>query len=614
MALGDTTRSDALYVDPIASGSATRMLYYNTTTKEIVHGDIPTETLPGGTEYSDYLFWNGSAWNVGTGAVHLGSFAGKLNQSSGAIALGYRAGQTNQAHAAVAIGAEAGASQQGTYAIAIGAFAGQTQQHERSIVLNASGTALTTLNQEACYVKPVRVSTASEILYYNAGSGEVTRGDPTFSDITLATRTYAYFQARDAVFGKFMFTDCADKDAFYRLRISDPTTLFEGSTIYDANALFFDNDVTANASITGPVDAAMTLSVTAASTANQYAARQTHYYAHYQPGKSLCAYFSFSFGAAVAGITRRVGFYDIDPAATHLPRNGVVLEQTIAGLEWRLYRGDGVTVQIAAQAAWNVDPLNGSGPSGVTLDAVNNLLGFVDMEWLGVGRVRVGFFLRGVPVICHTFDNTGISVPYLSSAALPVRYEIRKTANTSATATMRTVCCTILSEGGFEPMGVIRAFQSPVLLLSGMEEKTCIAIRLRNGYSRAMLVPSGVEIISNLGGNFIAYFSVYLWRPSSSSLPSIATWTTVDPMSMVESTTTDLKGTMDGDTSGIAVLLQKGTVSATTKVSFSQVKNALLAAQSAVSVANRDILMIIISNNSTGTNRQYSTIFTWKEI
>jgi hypothetical protein len=371
--------------------------------------------------------------------------------------------------------------------------------------------------------------------------------------------------------------------------------------------------VTANASVTGPVDAAMTLAVTAASTPNQYAARQTHFYAHYQPGKSFCAYFSFCFGAAVAGITRRVGLYDVDNANFNLPLNGVVLEQTAAGLEWRVYQGDGVNVQSAPQASWNVDPLNGLGPSGITLNPTKNLLGFVDLEWLGVGRVRVGFFFDGVPVICHAFNNSNFSVPYLNNPLLPVRYEIRKTANSAATASMRTVCCTILSEGGYDPIGVNRTFQSPTALeLSGAEVKSCLAIRLRSAYPRAILSPLAIEVVSNLGGNAIAFYSVYLWRPSSASTPSGASWFDVDTYSMAEYTTTDLYTQMTSDT-GISVLIEKGSVTFTTRTAFSTINNALLIAQSSVDRSNRDILVVVIDNNSTGTNRRYSALFSWKE-
>jgi hypothetical protein len=433
-----------------------------------------------------------------------------------------------------------------------------------------------------------------------------------------------------------MLTDSADKDAFYRLRTSIPATLYEGNTIYDQNLLYFDNDVTAGASITGPgSNAAMTLTLDAGSTVDEYAARQTHFYAHYQPGKSFLGYFSFCFGAAVNGVARRVGMYDVDiPANANRPLNGILFEQTFSGLYWMIYKGDG-TVPLGPpekveQASWNVDPLNGTGPSGLTLDITKNLLGFIDMEWLGVGRVRVGFFISGVPVICHTFNNSGLSLPYLNNPLLPIRYEIRRVDNVATpSATLTAVCCSLMSEGGFDPIGMVRAFRSETLILSNTAPdniKYGLAVRLRAGYARALLSPVSVEIASTLtGGANFAFYSVYLWRPSSSAIPSSTTWTAVDTVlggsgsfaeysNPGESGVTDLYTQMNNDTTGIRVLIQQGAVNSTAKSSLSSIAEGLLAAQSSIDRDNRDIFLIVIDNNSSGNNINYTTIFTWREI
>jgi hypothetical protein len=432
--------------------------------------------------------------------------------------------------------------------------------------------------------------------------------------MSLSTQTYAALQAQDAVTAKVMFTDSPDKDAFYRLRVARVSTLFEGNTIYDSNPLFFDTDVTTNATVTGPVDAAMTLTVAPASTPNQYAARQTHYYAHYQPGKSLCAYFSFQFGAAVAGITRRVGLYDVDNLPnSNLPLNGVVLEQTVSGLQWVVYRGDG-TSQVAPQTAWSVDPLNGTGASGKSINPNYNLLGFVDLEWLGVGRVRVGFFIAGVPVVCHTFDNVATVGTYILNPFLPIRYEIRKTDTSAATASMRVVCCTILSEGGFNPVGIIRAFTSPTLRLSDTEVKSCLAIRLQPGYARGILSPIALELVSNMGGGFVGFYSLFLWRPSSTTVLNGISWLPVGTHSIAEYTATDLYTLMLGDTSGITVQIDRGSISARVKTAYQSTPRALGIAQSAVDRANRDILVFVVDNNNVGNNKDYVGFLTWREI
>ena len=624
-------QSSSLYVDPIRQDATSNVLFYNSSSKEIVWESVSEHILPDGDQYSDYLFWDSSTseWQVGSYAIHLGARAGFSGQVSGAIALGIDAGKTNQSANSIAIGTQSGMSQQGANAIAIGAQAGMNTQHANSIIFNASGNVLNSQQSNAWYVDPIRNATGPQVLCYQPSTKEITYSDPTLSNLSLQTYTYSYFQARDAVAGKFMLTDCADKDAFYRLRVSNPQTIFEGSTVYNSNPLSFDNDISsAQASITGPVDAAMTLALSSSSIVNDYAARQTHFYAHYQPGKSFMAMFSFCFGAPATGIVKRAGFYDVDNVNNNNPLNGIVFEQTqTGGYQWSVYKGDGITVQNAPRASWNVDPLDGSGPSGVILSPTTNLLAFVDLEWLGVGRVRVGFYINGVPVICHTFNNAGLSSPYMTSPLLPIRYEIRKTIAGSVSGSMNIVCCSIMSEGGFQPIGVVRSFHSPTLRLSGSSPAvttigSCIGFRLKASYPRAILQPINVEIVSDLNGNAVAYYSVYLWRPSSSLTPSGLVWVSVSNESFVEYNTTlggvpyasDLYRQMIADTSGISIQIEQGTVSTVTKTSFASVVNNLLIAQSGVIKTNRDIIVIVVDNTSVGpTPSNYSAILTWRE-
>ncbi len=107
--------------------------------------------VPSGVNYSDYLFWDGSAWVVGDSQVHLGASAGQINQGAAAVAIGQSAGQYSQATDAIAIGhaagqgTSAGVDIQDAEAIAIGLNAGKQKQGTRSIAIG-SGAGAT--NQE----------------------------------------------------------------------------------------------------------------------------------------------------------------------------------------------------------------------------------------------------------------------------------------------------------------------------------------------------------------------------------------------------------------------------------------------------------------------------------
>jgi hypothetical protein len=207
----------------------------------------------------------------------------------------------------------------------------------------------------------------------------------------------------------------------------------------------------------------------------------------------------------------------------------------------------------------------------------------------------------------------------MNSPLLPIRYEIRKLIPNAASS-MKAICCTILSEGGQEILGNIRTLCFPALTasvpfqLSGTQVKSILAVRLQSFCPRALLIPNSVEIVATIGGNAIAYYSVYLWRPSSSSLPTGAVaWTAVSN-SFVEYTGTDLYTQMTGDSSGVITCMDFGSVVSKTKTSFQNVSRSVVYAQSNVSKANRDILLIVIDNNNVGNNRQYNVLFTWREV
>jgi hypothetical protein len=442
--------------------------------------------------------------------------------------------------------------------------------------------------------------------------------------MSLQTFPYANLQFTDAVTGKWMLSDCEDRDAFARLRVSEPYTLYEGSTIHDSNLNFFDNDLTANASITGPgTDACMTLTVNSLATQNQYAARQTHFYARYQPGKSFLGLFSFSFGASVVGVIKRVGLYDVDNSNSNNPLNGVLIEQSSAGLTWYVYRGDG-TFQSVLQSSWNVDPLNGSGPSGLNLTptkAQQNLLGFVDLEWLGVGRVRVGFFINGVPIIVHCFNNTQFSTPYLNNPYLPIRYEVRKTINNTNTSSLNAICCCILSEGGFEQIGIVRTLRSPMISVNQSVQQSILSVRLKSNYARSTLSPLSLELASNIGGNATAYYRLFLWRPSSTAIVIPGAWTDISTTSggtgaIAEyNSDTTIFTTMSNDVTNnnaICIQIDEGSVSSVAKSSFQGTQQSLIFAQSSVAKLNRDILVVVI-NNTTPNSRNFSALLTWRE-
>ena len=120
-------------------------------------------------------------------AVAIGLNAGGMLQGRSGIAIGRNAGANTQTQYAIAIGESAGQFNQGQFAIAVGYNAGQNNQPAGSIILNATGNAFTATNTNAVYVTPIRISTATSVLYYNTLTNEVTAGAP--GGVTYITGT-----------------------------------------------------------------------------------------------------------------------------------------------------------------------------------------------------------------------------------------------------------------------------------------------------------------------------------------------------------------------------------------------------------------------------------------
>jgi hypothetical protein len=238
------------------------------------------------------------------------------------------------------------------------------------------------------------------------------------------------------------FADTPQKDAFSRLRVSQPTALFDSQFQYGIEPLQWESIVTAGGTAAAVANSSSVLMTV--STNGDAIVRQSHRYFRYQPGKSQAAIFTGVMGAIKANTRQRIGYFDA--------QNGLFFEQD--GTNLRVVQRSFVTgsaIDTAVnQSAWNLDKLNGTGPSGITVDMSKAQVFIIDLQWLGVGRVRLGFDIGGIIVYCHQFMNANaLTSVYMGTANLPVRYELTMTGATTAT-TMLQICQSVISEGGFE--------------------------------------------------------------------------------------------------------------------------------------------------------------------
>lgn len=240
-------------------------------------------------------------------------------------------------------------------------------------------------------------------------------------------------------------------DAFGRWRVSEPYNIFDSKQLYDSQPLYWDDQQTSGGG-TGSAhsvdEAATTISVSADTVGTRV--RQTFMRFNYSPGKSQLILCTFGEIDTATGITKRVGYFD--------DKNGLYLESAegVYNLCQRSYvTGSAVDTKVA-QANWNIDKFDGTGPSGVTLDWTKTQILYIDFEWLGVGRVRMGFVVDGKVYYAHAFNNANnLATVYMSTPNLPIRYEISNDGNGAADDFVH-ICSTVVSEGGQQKNGALQ--------------------------------------------------------------------------------------------------------------------------------------------------------------
>jgi hypothetical protein len=278
-------------------------------------------------------------------------------------------------------------------------------------------------------------------------------------------------------------------DAFGRLRVSNPLTIFDSTNVMSKNNLFDEAIVGASSTVTYSTDKS-TVNLNVDTPSSSYVIRQSKRVMSYQPGKSLLNLNTFVMDSAQTNLAQRVGMFDND--------NGIYFEKTGSTLNWvRRTSTSGSSVDNpVAQSSWNGDKLDGSGASGYTLDTTKACIMFMDFEWLGMGSVRCGFVIDGKFIVAHTFLNANnLDTVYIRTANLPIRYMIIALDTLDSTATLQQVCSTTMIEGGYAPRAIEQmigtASLAGVNLTTAGTFYNLATIRIKSGRPYAVIVPQG---------------------------------------------------------------------------------------------------------------------------
>ena len=278
-------------------------------------------------------------------------------------------------------------------------------------------------------------------------------------------------------------------DAFGRIRVSEPHTLFDSTLRYTDDTRNWSISNTANTTVVHSLNTSSVL-MTVGTAENDSVIRQTKRYFHYQPGKSLLTLNTGTMQPK-ANVRQRIGYFDT--------KNGVYLEHDgeQAYIVKRSNKTSSVVEERIPQSEWSEDKFDGTGYGKVTLDFSKTQILWTDIEWLGAGTIRVGFVVDGRILTAHKFHHANkITSVYMTTATLPLRYEITNTGTTASNTTLEHICNTVISEGGHSPRVVTRSVSTALtgVELSDTTSRPMIAIRLKSNRPGGIAVPVAADL------------------------------------------------------------------------------------------------------------------------
>ena len=399
-------------------------------------------------------------------------------------------------------------------------------------------------------------------------------------------------------------------DAFGRLRVSNPLTLFDSFHRYQDNGKFITSTSgTANAQYQVN-ESVVDMNVNTAS--GDKCIRETKRVFAYQPGKSLLIMNTFAFNAQKTNVRQRVGYFNAN--------NGVFFENDGTGnyLVLRSYVTGSVVERRIAQENWNIDKFNGTGQSSQTghadrgnLDITKSNIFWIDIEWLGVGDVRCGFVVDGLMVPAHIFHNDNLNTTtYMTTAILPVRYEIENTGTSASASKLKQICSTVISEGGYTLEGKARSISIPITspkdLPTAGTFTPVVSIRLKDSFKDAIAILKDVEFFG------VTNNTSYRYKIIIGGTLTGASWTSAASDSPIEydTTATAVSGGRDAQVGYVNV--SAGAGGAAVNLSREQLF-AYQLERDGLAASNNGIIITLAATGASDGNDAVGAL-TWEEI
>ena len=290
--------------------------------------------------------------------------------------------------------------------------------------------------------------------------------------------------------------DSGEVDAFGRQRVSFPFTLFESTLRYTKRTdQWYES--TSGAGVVNYLVDESSAALTTTTASGDVVLRRTKRNMPYQPGKSMMIMQSFCGNSLATGIIQEIGLFD--------DNNGIMLRASGTTVQFviRSKSTGSVVEDVVSQSSWNINAF-----SELAFNKTNIFI--TDLEWLGVGRVRCGFVIDGEIKWCHEFNHANQNTAaYMTTAILPLSYRIANQSSVASGATLKQICCTVLSEGGYEPSGPIYTGGAGISGVQSITSETLFAaIRMASGRTDNVILPAQID--AAVDGNSIAKWRLRL--------------------------------------------------------------------------------------------------------
>jgi len=288
-----------------------------------------------------------------------------------------------------------------------------------------------------------------------------------------------------------------------RRKVSTNQIVFFNSFQYTKDPQIWDEAATGTAS--AELDTVKGVELSVGGSAGDEVIRQTRNVIEYIPGRQNEITQVVRFTEPEEGIRRRVGLFN--------ENNGFFFENW--GLEYavciRKTDESGTTTDTRiTRENWNIDKLDGTGPSGIVADPSAIQMLDIEYEWYGAGIVEFKWIINNNAYPIHVFYHGNRETePFINTPFLPVRLELTNVDGTPGTHYFYQSSTSVQAEGARGPIGREENVSTPFAGVStggARVLRPVLSIRLRSDRLQGVALP--LEFLAASLDNTPLYYQI----------------------------------------------------------------------------------------------------------